>query len=60
MVEAANACARRLGGRVVDDGGRALAEASLAQIGRQLAQRYQSLEAIGVPAGSALALRVFN
>jgi hypothetical protein len=60
MVEAANACAQRLGGRIVDDGGRALAEASLAQVGRQLSQRYESLEAIGVPAGSALALRVFN
>lgn len=60
MLEAANACARRVGGRLVDDGGRPLAESALAQIGRQLAQRYESLEAIGLPAGSALALRVFN
>jgi hypothetical protein len=60
MREAANACAQRVGGRLVDDGGRTLAEASLAQIGRQLAQRYESLEAIGLPAGSPLALRVFN
>ncbi|RPH67543.1 MAG: hypothetical protein EHM83_01250, partial [Burkholderiales bacterium] len=60
MLEAASACAQRLGGRLVDDGGRPLADSSLAQIGRQLLQRYESLEAIGVPAGSALALRVFN
>jgi hypothetical protein len=60
MLEAANACARRVGGRLVDDGGRPLAESALAQIGRQLVQRYESLEAIGLPAGSALALRVFN
>jgi hypothetical protein len=49
-----------VGGRLVDDGGRPLAESALAQIGRQLVQRYESLEAIGLPAGSALALRVFN
>jgi len=60
MGEAASACAQRVGGRLVDDGGRPLAEAALAQIGRQLAQRYESLEAIGLPAGSPLALRVFN
>lgn len=60
MLDAARACAQHLGGRLVDDGGRPLADSSLAQIGRQLVQRYESLEAIGVPAGSALALRVFN
>lgn len=60
MLEAANACAQRVGGRLVDDGGRPLLEPALAQIGRQLVQRYESLEAIGLPAGSALALRVFN
>jgi len=60
MLEAARACARQVGGQLVDDGGRPLADAALAQIGRQLVQRYESLEAIGLPAGSALALRVFN
>jgi len=60
MREAASTCAQRVGGRLVDDGGRPLADASLAQIGRQLVQRYESLEAIGLPAGSPLALRVFN
>jgi FtsZ-interacting cell division protein ZipA len=40
MLEAANACAQRVGGRLVDDGGRPLLEPALAQIGRQLVQRY--------------------
>jgi len=60
MLEAARTCAQRVGGRLVDDDGRALPDAALAQIGRQLIQRYESLEAIGLPAGSALTLRVFN
>lgn len=60
MVQAAATCARRLGGSVVDDGGRTLSQASLGQIARQLGQRYESLEAIGLPAGSPLACKVFN
>lgn len=60
MLEAARTCAQQVGGRLVDDGGRPLADVALAEIGRQLVQRYESLEAIGLPAGSALALRVFN
>lgn len=60
MIAAARECAAQLGGRLVDDAGRPLAEASLEQIGRQLLQRYESLEALGLPAGSVLALKVFN
>jgi len=60
MVQAANACAQRLGARLVDDSGKPLTQASLAQISRQLDQRYESLEAIGLPAGSTLACKVFN
>lgn len=60
MVQAADACAQRLGARLVDDSGKPLTQASLAQIARQLAQRYESLEAIGLPAGSTLACKVFN
>lgn len=60
MVQAATTCARRLGASLVDDGGRTLSQASLAQIARQLGQRYESLEAIGLPAGSSLACKVFN
>ncbi len=60
MVETARACALRLGGRLVDDGGKPLADAALAQIGRQVAQRQEKLEEAGLAAGSPLALRVFN
>lgn len=60
MTGAARECAAQLRGRLVDDKGQPLAEATLAQIGRQLLQRYESLEAIGLPAGSPLALKVFN
>lgn len=60
MLEAADGCAQRLGAKLVDDGGRPLTQAALAQIARQLEQRYESLEAIGLPAGSTLALKVFN
>ncbi len=60
MVQAADACAQRLGARLVDDGGKPLTQAALAQIARQLGQRYESLEAIGLPAGSTLACKVFN
>jgi len=60
MVQAASACAQRLDASLVDDTGRPLTAASLAQISRQLGQRYESLEAIGLPAGSTLACKVFN
>ncbi|MDT3680625.1 MAG: cell division protein ZipA C-terminal FtsZ-binding domain-containing protein [Burkholderiaceae bacterium] len=60
MVQTAGACAQRLGARLVDDSGKPLTQASLGQIARQLAQRYESLEAIGLPAGSSLACKVFN
>ncbi len=60
MIECASDCAKRLGARLADDGGRDLNAAALAQIGRQLEQRYESLDAIGLPAGSAFALKVFN
>lgn len=60
MVQAAGACAQRLGARLVDDSGKPLTQAALAQIARQLDQRYESLEAIGLPAGTTLACKVFN
>ncbi|MGE0806860.1 MAG: hypothetical protein AB7L76_15015 [Burkholderiaceae bacterium] len=53
-------CAQRIGGRLIDDNGRALNEADLTRVDRQVRQRYESLEAIGLPAGSSLALKVFN
>lgn len=60
MLDCARDVAARLSGRVVDDAGRPIPLESLDTISRQLAQRYASLDAIGLPAGSALALRVFN
>lgn len=60
MLECAQRCAQLLGGPLVDDEGRPLPEIQLARVEEQLAQRYASLEAAGFPAGSALALRLFN
>ncbi|MBP8306359.1 MAG: hypothetical protein KAY46_03790 [Burkholderiaceae bacterium] len=60
MVACARHCAQRLGGRLVDDQGRALTDASLQRIEQQLTERQQALSAAGLVPGSALALRVFN
>jgi hypothetical protein len=60
MLDCAQKVAGHLSGRLVDDSGRPIQLESLGTIGRQLAQRYQSLEALGLAAGSPLALRVFN
>lgn len=60
MVACGMQCAQRLGGPLVDDAGRPLPDAHIARIDDQIAQRYASLEAAGFPAGSGLALRVFN
>lgn len=60
MIDCAQDVAARLSGKVVDDAGRQIPLESLDTIARQLTQRYASLDAIGVPAGSPLALRVFN
>ena len=60
MCECATVCAARLGGVLIDDSGKPLPEAQLERIGQQIAQRHESLEAAGFPAGSALALRMFN
>ena len=60
MLACAQHIAASVNGRVVDDGGRQIPAEALATISRQLSQRYESLAAIGVPAGSPLAMRVFN
>lgn len=60
MFECAKQFAQRLYAEVVDDGGRPLDETAIAAIGRQLDVRYASLEAAGFPAGSPVALRLFN
>lgn len=60
MLACGQRCAQVLGGPLVDDAGRPLGDAQLVRIDEQVAQRYASLEAAGFPAGSALALRLFN
>ncbi|MCL4746700.1 MAG: hypothetical protein KJZ83_15010 [Burkholderiaceae bacterium] len=60
MSECATACARELGGVLVDDSGKPLPQAQIERIGQQIAQRQESLDAAGFAAGSALALRLFN
>jgi hypothetical protein len=60
MVACARLCAQRLGGRLVDEAGRPLADGELDGIGRQVAVRQERLALIGIDAGSPLALRLFN
>jgi len=60
MVECVKICARRLPGRIIDDGGKALNDRSIETIAHEIEQRFVALAAAGLPAGSAAALRVFN
>lgn len=60
MLDCARLCAERLGGRLIDDGGRPVAPEHLDAIAVQLAARQQALEDAGFVAGSSLALRLFN
>lgn len=60
MAACARLAAQHLDGQLVDDTGRDLSDRAVEQIGLQLAHRYRELEAAGLSAGSAAALRVFN
>jgi hypothetical protein len=60
MAEAAHQASVLFEGRITDDGGRDLSEQSFRNVAIALEGRQQALEEAGVPAGSALALRVFN
>lgn len=60
MLNSADSIAKRLGGELVDDTGKALPTQVWAQIEEQLLQRYWALESAGVIPGSARALRLFN
>ncbi|MFT4102324.1 MAG: cell division protein ZipA C-terminal FtsZ-binding domain-containing protein [Burkholderiaceae bacterium] len=60
LVECAKVTAVRLQGSLVDDEGRPLPDQALEQIGEQIAARADALEQAGFPAGSPLALRLFN
>lgn len=60
MVTQAWECARRIGGRMVDDQGKPLNDANFQRIEEELSARYDALEQAGFAAGSATALRLFN
>jgi hypothetical protein len=60
MVALAQACASTLGGELVDDNRKPLTAAGLAAIRRSLEQVFRDMESHGIPAGSALARRLFS
>jgi hypothetical protein len=60
MLDCAQRCVARFGGRLVDDADKPLNKEALERIGAQLAQRYQSLSEASMVAGSPVALRLFN
>ncbi len=59
MTAFAKSLANRLSGSVVDDEGQPLPEAAIAAIAEQLADFYRAMAQAGIPAGSALAQRLF-
>ncbi len=60
MLDCAQRCVARFGGRLVDDADKPLNKEALDRISSQLAQRYQSLSEASMVAGSPVALRLFN
>ena len=60
MTHCAKRLAKGLDGKLVDDNGKVLDEAGLAAIQTSLASLYARMEAAGMPAGGALARRVFS
>jgi len=60
MVELASRIAATLGGQLVDDKRRPLTEAGVASIRRSLEGVVRDMEAHGIPAGGALARRLFS
>ncbi len=60
MVSCAKSLALRLGGTLVDDGGAAIDDATLAQIQEQVELFYSAMQAAEIPAGSTRAVRIFS
>ncbi|MFN0316922.1 MAG: cell division protein ZipA C-terminal FtsZ-binding domain-containing protein [Burkholderiales bacterium] len=60
LVSLARQLANAMGGALVDDNKMAVNESGLDQIRGQLKQIYQEMDARGIPAGSAVALRLFS
>jgi hypothetical protein len=59
MVACAKSLCQRLDGTLVDDGGQPLSDAVLEEIGGQVNEFYQEMQAAEIPAGSNRALRLF-
>jgi hypothetical protein len=59
MVSVASSMAEKLGGELVDDNRRPLTESGVATLRRTVEKVAQDMESHGVPAGSALARRLF-
>jgi FtsZ-interacting cell division protein ZipA len=60
MVALAHGFAATLGGQVVDDNRRPLTDAGIASIRRTLEEVLAEMESHGIPAGGALARRLFS
>jgi hypothetical protein len=60
MVQLAQGFADALGGQLVDDNRRPLTEHGIASIRRSLERVFHDMEAHGIPAGSAIARRLFS
>jgi FtsZ-interacting cell division protein ZipA len=60
MIQVAHGFAEQLAGQLVDDNRKPLTDAGLASIRRSTGKIVQDMEANGVPAGSALAQRLFS
>jgi len=60
MVSCAKSLALRLGGTLVDDGGAAIDDVTLAQIQEQVELFYSAMQAAEIPAGSTRAVRIFS
>lgn len=60
MIECVRISARRLPGRIIDDGGKPLTDRGIEAIMTQLDERCEALAAAGLTPGSPTALRVFN
>ncbi len=60
MVGLAGTCAAGLGGELVDDNRKPLTPQGLAAIRRSLEQVFRDMESHGIPAGGALARRLFS
>jgi hypothetical protein len=60
FIDFAHQLEQALGGVLVDDNRKPIGQAALEAIGQQLERIHQTMEARGIPAGGALALRLFG